>query len=370
MADEWIGIIETTRHKYMKGASNMTLRKRLLLAMLRQRGRIVYNCSGDELRWQVKFSQPPISQYGDGGLVDFSNHQAYKQLGVDWRGYIGTDAMSKKQYEMNKGDEALVKLFQGKSNNLRDSISDNFAGEMYRDGEAPGRENCIHGLETFLNHGTVTAGDRIAAPADTYGVTQLSTAPAAYGGSWSDGMTAKPNASLGTDWPDGQGSPEYDFNAPKLVNWSSSAWGTSATTWEANCWRVVSQTITWLTTTGGEDGIPTLGAMSPDMFQGYKNAQEVKTRITVPHKGAQDLGFGNTLNQDGCALYPDFDCPVETAYFLNLAHVTINSLCPELFWMEGPDKDFRNGWSWVWGIGFYGNVTYKPKHVAKVARYA
>lgn len=370
MADEWIGLISATKPKFMKGASDMTMRKRLLLAFLQKRGRIAFNASGTELIWQLMFSQPPVSQNSDGAVIDFSNHRAYRQVSVDWRGYVATDTLTQKQNLMNRGEEALVNLFQSKSNNLRTSISDTFAGEIYKDGEATGRENSVHGLETFMGAGACAETDRIAQPSDTYGLGSLSTQLGAYGGSWTSALSTKPNATVATDWPDGSGSSEYDFNSPKLVNWSSSNWGTGATTWEANCWRVVSQTITWLTTTGGEDGMPTLGAMSPDMFQGYKNAQEVKTRITVPHKESQDLGFGNTLNQDGVALYPDFDCPVGTAYFLNVSQMMIHSLTPQLFWMEGPDKDPRSNWSWLWGIGFWGNAEFKPKHFAKVAAYA
>lgn len=370
MADEWIGLVSSTRARYMKGASDMTMRKRLLLAFLQKRGRIAYNASGTELVWQLMFSQPPVSQNGDGAVIDFSNHRAYRQVSIDWRGYVATDTLTQKQNAMNKGEEQLVNLFQSKTNNLRQALDNTFAGEIYKDGEATGRENAIHGLETFLAAGTVTAADRIAAPSDTYGLGQLSTVPGLYGGSWSSGLTTKPNASLATDWPDGNGTVEYDFNAPKLVNYTSSNWGTGATTWEANAWRVVSQMITWLTTTGGADGMPTIGVLAPDLFQGYKNAQEVKTRITVPHKESQDLGFGQTLNQDGVALQSDFDCPAGVGYFLNVNQMMIHSLMPELFWMEGPDKDPRSNWSYLWGLGFWGNAEFKPKHFGKIAAYA
>lgn len=72
------------------------------------------------------------------------------------------------------------------------------------------------------------------------------------------------------------------------------------------------------------------------------------------------------MNQDGVAIQADFDCPAATGYMLNLDTVSIKSIMPELFWMEGPDKDPRTLWSWLWGVGFYGNATFQPKHIAKL----
>lgn len=368
---EWIGIINSTKPKYMKGASDLTIRSRLILSMLRKKGRIEYNSSGDKCYWQVEFSQPPVEAYGDGGVVDFSNHDAFRQLSHDWRGYVGTDTLSKKQNAMNSGDEALINLFQTKSNRLAKSMKDNYSGELFKDGEATGRENSIHGLETFMGDGTTVAGDIIAQPSDTYGLGALSTALGNQGGSWSADLSTSPNAAIATDWPNGQGDVEYDFLSPKLPNWSSNAWGTGSQLWEDNCWRVISQTITWLTTTGGPDGMPDICLLASHLFQGYKNSNEAIRRINIPHQMANDLGFaGNTLNQDGCAITADFDCPVNTGYMANLDTVVLKSLFPELFWMEGPDKDPRTGWSWLWGIGHYGNVAYQPKHTAKIKNFA
>jgi len=301
--------------------------------------------------------------------VDFSNHDAFRQLTTGWRGYIATDTLTKKQNAMNKGDEALINLFQTKQNRLMKSISDNFCAELYKDGSAAGRENCVEGLETFMTATTPAAADRIATPNDSYA--GLTTNLANQGGAWSSGLTTFPNSTLATDWPDGQGDSEYDYLAPKLVNWSSSNWGTGSTLWEDNCWRVISQAITWLTTTGGDDGMPDICVLAPNLFQGYKNHEEAIRRISIPHKVASDLGFaGNVLNQDGCAIQSDFDCPVNTGYMLNTSHITISSMMPELFWMEGPDKDPRSAWSWLWGTGFYGNVKYQPKYTAKLKNYA
>lgn len=368
MADEWVGVIHATRPRYMKGASDLTLRSRLLLALLKSKGRIERNVSGPECQWQVEFSQPVVSSYADGGQIDFANHDAFRTLTQDWRGYVATDTLTKKQNAMNSGQEALINLFQTKQNRLMKSLRDNFCGEMYKDGSSAGRENNIHGLETFLTAGTCAATDRVAVCNDTYG--GISTAHGNQGGSWSANLTTKPNSTIATDWPDGQGDVEYDFLSPKLVNWSANNWGTGSTLWEDNCWRVISQTITWLTTTGGEEGMPDICVLAPNLFQGYKNHEETIRRISVPHKKANDLGFaGNVMNQDGVAIQADFDCPVDTGYMLNLDTVTLRSIMPELFWMEGPDKDPRTLWSWLWGTGFYGNCTFQPKHVAKLKNF-
>jgi hypothetical protein len=79
MSDEWIGVINTTKPQYMKGASDLTIRKRLFFSMLKKKGRITYNNSGYEFRWQVEFSQPTMHQHGDGSMIDFTNHQAFQQ---------------------------------------------------------------------------------------------------------------------------------------------------------------------------------------------------------------------------------------------------------------------------------------------------
>jgi hypothetical protein len=371
MSDEWIGVIHSTRPKYMKGASDMTLRKRLFFAMLRKEGRITYNNSGDEFKWQVEFSQPSVTQHGDGSMIDFSNHDAFRQATLDWRGYVATDSMTMKQREMNKGQEALINLFQTKQKRLMKSIDNKFAGECYKDGNATGRENSVHGLESFFDDRTTcAASDELAEPGDTYG--GLNTNLADQGGTWSANGSSYPNATLAKDWPDGQGDSEYDYYAPKLVNWSSTGWGTGSTTFEDNCWRVIGQTITWLTISGGDDGFPKLCLLASNLFQSYKNHEEAIRRINVPHKAANDLGFeGNVLNQDGTAISADYDVPYNTGYMMNISNIEIASLMPELFWMQGPDRDPRTAWSYLWGCGFYGNLRVdSPKYFAKLYNYA
>ena len=370
MSDEWIGVINTTMPKYMKGASDMTIRKRLFFAMLKRKGRFTYNNSGYEMRWQVEFSQPTMHQHGDGSMIDFTNHQAFQQAVLPWSGYQVSDSITMKQKAMNSGNEALINLFKTKQGRIMKKLQNGLASEIYKAGGGAGTENAIYGLETFLTETTPGAADRIATPNDSYG--GLNTNLADQGGTWTSALSTYPNATLAKDWPDGSGDAEYDYFAPKLVNWSSTGWGTGSTSFEDNCWRAIGQTITWLTVQGGDEGMPEICVLAPNLFQSYKNHEEAIRRISIPHKTANDLGFGgNVLNQDGCAISADFDCPANTGYMINTSNVEIASLMPELFWTRGPNEDPRSGYAALWASGFYGQLKVdSPKYIAKLKNYA
>lgn len=371
MADNWVGIVHTTRPKYQRGWTDMTTRNRLRLAMMRMRSRFETNQSGTHCQWQIQHDRPRSIPYADGVPVDFGQHDNYRTLSIDWRGIVNPDSMTMFQQAQNKGEEALINMFQNKLNDCNKALQEDIGVDMYLDGEATGRENNIHGLETFLGEDpTIVAADLIAKPSDTYGLGALSTVPGADSGTWSSSLAVPPSAVLANDWPFGSGSRSYDYNSPKLVNWSSSSWGTGSTEWEDNCWRVISQAIIWLTTLGGKDGMPTICSLSSDLWSGYKNHHEVVRRINVPHKEAWDLGFRDTLNQDGVAIHCDFDCPVQTGYIENLNHVTVSSIMPQFIWSKGPEQEPRSFWTWLMAAGFFGNLKYRPKHVAKLYPYA
>jgi hypothetical protein len=365
-------MVTTTIPKFQKGWSDLTIRHRVFLAALAKKGRIEYNASGLENVWQIEFSQPEVTVFNDSGqTLQFSNHDAFRQVSTGWGHYIATDSMGKLQDMANKGDEALVSLFQTKMNRLAKSIKDNIHLECYGDGEAPGRAGHLHGLETFLGVGTVTAGDLVAIPDDTYGKTLLPTKPGSLGGRWSASGTTFPNATLAKDWPNGSGEAAFDAASPKLVNWSSNAWGTNSTLWEDNCWRSISQTITWLYILGGSDGLPGVCVMSSDLYQGFKNHHEVLRRLMVPHNMSDDIGYeGLAFNMEGVALTTEYGIPAQTAYMMNMDHIVMRSLHDDLIWVEGPDKVPERGWAWVMAAGFFGNLCFQPKYVAKLYPYA
>ncbi len=367
MANEWVGVIQANAPEFVKGYEDLTIRNRYILMLMKQKGRFEYNKGGYELNWQFQFDENNFSPYADGGNLAFDRSDLWRRLTIDYRAYVGTDLMTDLEKEKNKGNTQLINRYNEIGKQLMSGISNRFGGELYKDGNEAGRENCIHGLESFMGSGTTVAADRIAKPDNDYAgkATDVGT----FGGAWSNSLSTSPNANLATDWPDGSGDVKYDCLSPKLVNWSSTSWGTGATTWEDNCHRVLSQGQTWLTMTGGKESQVDLFVCASNLFQGYKNSLENLRRVVVPHKGANDLGFGMAINQDGMAVMPDYDCPVNVGYFLNASQMYICSQKPELFWTKGPDWAIER-LSWLWACGFYGNAKFNTKFFGKVKNYA
>lgn len=363
---EHIAVLTTTISQYAKGAEDNTIRRRILLAMLRKNGKITYGNSGTSLTWQVEFSQPQMRQLGDAGEITFAEHIAYKQCTLDWRGYVITDLLTEKQMLMNRGPEALVNLYKTKTDNMIKSFNAGINAQFYVDGNASGNENAIHGFGSCLGYSNAAAGNLIATPNDTYA--GLSTNLGTYGGSWTAAGTA-PNATLAKDWPYGSGDSEYDFFAPKILNATSSAWGTGSTTWSDNCERVISRANLWLRATGGDGGAPIMFLFGTDMFAGIRDYYSAKQRIIVPFKEAEDLGFTDTFNIDGCGVGYDFDCPAASGYGLKIAEMELACMYDSLYAVEGPEKYMRTN-SYLTKLGFFGNMKLKPKHMAYIAALA
>lgn len=368
MADEWVGIVKAVAPKYLKGAADLTVRRRLILKMLEARGLISLNYMGSHTtKFDVDYKEPPVESYGDGGIVHYERRDYLKQGEIDWRGYVATDLMTLKEQEESKGDTVLVDRYKRIFPKLTKSVRQAIGLEFYSDGSAAGNENRFAGLETFCGKGECAATDIIAQPNDTY--LGLSTT-LGQGGRWSTDLLTKPNATVATDWPEGEGSTEYDYWSPKLVNWSSSAWGTSKTAWKDNCETVLRRTIQWLSLTAGIESSTLLCVLAGHMFTEWKDALSAKQRILVPFKEAADLGFNtDVLNFEGLAVQTEFGIKANTGYVVNVDTTELCILPDDLIKSKGPDYD-ADSLSWKFSVYTFGNFKFLPKACAKLFNYA
>lgn len=367
MSNEWIGVLQTTMPKYLKGASDRTIRKRLWLSLMKKRGRITEGHTGTELKWQAQFAEPPVEARGDDQVVNYVRQDLYRQMTLDWKEYNSTDRMTEREKLINSGNEALIRRYDQIMPNLIKRMDNALGLEMYVDGYASGNQLKFTGYDSFTGTSTTAATDKLAYPSDTYA--GRSTAPGALGGTWSSAATTKPNAALGTDWPGGSGDASYDWNSPKLVNYSASNWGTSSTTWADNCERAIRQALIWCTATSGVDGRPELLVLEQALFADFKNKQSVKQNIFVPHKESEDLGFGDVLNFDGMALHYEFGVPADSGYGHNLMEEELCVLGSGFYKSKGPELDPHTN-SYLFQVLFYGNMKFNPKAQFKLKNYA
>lgn len=364
MSNEWAGVIHANMPNYIKGLENLVMRDRVLLAMLKKHGRIEYNKSSFESIWTVKYSQPEVEPYEDGAVIDFQRHDPALRCSLDWRGYVAQDVMTKKERLMNQGETQIYNRYDTIATNLKESITDTFGAEIYIDGNASGNESRMHGIESFMGYTTTTSASKFAAPDDDYAgrATDLQD----QGGSWSSTL-ATPPVSGGTDWPNGTGTSEYDFYSPKLFN-TAFDWGLSTAGWNLQADLIIRRVASTMRLTGGRAGRPDILLTNGEWLAQYKDLQASKQRIIVPHKAADDLGFPESVNQEGIMLYDDFECPEETAYVFNINQMKLQTLHDSLFFSEGPDYLLDN-LSWRWVVGFFGNLQFKPKFFAKIADF-
>ena len=371
----------TTIANYEKGAQDVTVRSRLFLAMLKRRNRFTYNWSGEECKWQLEYSHPQSQGY-TGGSLDFGSHNPWMQLSQGWRGMVQTQSLDYLTFMKNRSDKvALIKVWEGLANVCMKSLKNDFCGELFNAGTDDDKPL---GLRCILDDddGTLVT-EKIAAPKTTTTYGGKSIGIAQHGGSWSSDMSTSPNAGLATDWPYGQGRPEYDCTSPKLVNVVSSAW-TGQVTWVANAWRVLNTMKTWLSVTGDKEHKPNLCMMAPDYWDGFKENQEAKTHIYLPHKEAADLGFPDALNFEGCAITgTDFDTPASSLYMLNLNMMEVRSMHDVLFKVITGKSGKKTVDDFLTSRGFdldsmanrivilfLGNPVYQPKFVGYGYPYA
>lgn len=364
--DVWAEVTNTTRETYVNKMPDLIARKRLILALLKKKGCIKLNHDGgDHLAWPFRYKESTPIQFGDGNPITFTRKAEHKQAAVAWKSYIDTDQLNWQNAEMNKGQAALVKLSSVKLKNLLSSMQNFFTGELFGDGSGAQE---LDGLEALFATSTTVAGDIVAKPGDTYGT--LSTA-FDTSASWTTGESTSPNASIATDWPYGSGDAHADYWSPVIANDSSNAWGTSSTTWEDNCLRV----LRFLTTVQAHrcaksDGQPDLFLTTSSRMIDLKNRLEQRFRTTTPSKEAEELGFKGTIQYDGVTVDTDFECPAASGYLLSCKNMELVTPCSKLILSEGPDW-YGDRQAWLMLVKFLGNTRFSsPKFQAKTAAVA
>lgn len=368
----WQQVVEQIGEEYLKGAEDLTMRNRFLLSELKRRGRISNKTGGLDIRWKAEVSETEADWVG--GLEDlaYAPDQPFVGYDLDWKQVRRTNLIHRKERAIVAGPAVIVSRYREIIPRLVKEVRNAVCEAIYIDGYASGNEAKLTGLRSCLGHTAASTddADKIAYPSDTYG--GLSTELGNRGGTWSAGLTTKPNIAVATDWPFGSGDAEYDFNTPKLVRDTSTSWSHATKDFANNATQILRFARAALHNTNGGE-VADLCVLDESKFTEFKDKQEGRFSINLPQfKGSEDTGFqGHVLNFEGMTMSSDFDCPAGYAFILqpeDLELVVLNSEGQKgMFYQDGPRFDPHTD-AWLYQVGMIGQMKLSPKSIA--ATYA
>ena len=351
---------------YWKGVSDLTVRNFLTFYMLRKYGAMTFNARGHSQVWNARVKLPQVSPAVDGQPLEFVNWDTDIQYYIGVKGFRGSDMMGEQEYLQSQGaSEQMTYRYDRKSKELGQAMTEALSHSFYKDGNLPANAYIPAGIKTALGYddATLTAADKVARPSGSYA--GQNCALGSLGGSW-PGMPAgqiAPNASLGKQWPFGQGNPEYDGTSGLIINYASPSWGTGSTTWGQNAVAATSWAQTAALHRGGTSmvGAPMNVVMASEMFTDMKQSFRDNNRQIMPWTDG-DLGYpGETLKVDGMVFSMDYAIPYGEAFGFLPQYIEAFFLHNDIFGPIGPEYSMPHV-AYLYYVSSYGNFKFLPKY--------
>lgn len=354
---EALAVLKTTVPAYFKEATDHTVRNRLLLKLLDVQGNVILNMKAPQMIWDIEIREPKVRAITGSDRHVWNETDVYEQLRIDHSELEATEVM-RRRFQMINSDspQAIVEEAGKKMDRLVKVMTRKINSQFYVDGTGA-NALYLNGIGSFMKYATPTAGDWILRPASgtTYG--GLSIELGSLGGTWSAALGTKPCVALGTDWPLGSGSPEYDYNTPKMINVTSSIGGSSG--WSANCLKAIRRMTQSIRQTGGDGTVPMIQLLSQELYSQVEDLLEQRERTRIDDY-ASNLGFPSTLSYNGSLLTSDFDCPAGIGYAINPSTTALYSVHSDLFFTDS-DWSTESQLS-QFLVGFLGNWVMQPKY--------
>ena len=347
---DWARVIGTTIVNHLREEELTTFRKFKVFAMLEQSGNVMMNQSGRGMDWNVRFRNAPVTGNTGDTPRTFSRVNMWKRPELSWRGFTTTDAIYRREMLENRGQQALVDVASKMAERLKESLEQHLSYQPYVDGNAPGRENDFHGMESFLGYST-SAGQaqtidesvsgvataRTASESDRYGFPQdnyagLSTQLGFYGGGRLGGGTGV--------WPNVPVDPEFDFYSPLIINYNSNRFEGGVTSWRANCVFAMREGIHGCKRNDTKEAQIDMVVLDRQLYIQFLNTYRKDERIIVSKEtGLKALGFADTVSLDGVDITSEYAVPRGKGYGISIGNMELRCLESQLFVGEGPFFD-------------------------------
>jgi len=343
----WARGLATTIKKYVKGETEQLLRNRKLFAMINDRGRVMYNLSGTSINWKVRYRHAPLSGFDYGDTLSFAAVNRWKEAELPWRGVAATDVITESERLQNRGQEAIVNVVDGMVKRLMEDCTEQAGDMFYYDGNATGHAKDWHGIESFMSASGAASGGYVGVNDDNYA--GLSTALAAYGGSWTG------------NWPTGTGDAHYDFWTPTIVDYTDTAWSAATKTWPNTCIEALRYGIIKGQKNKSRKGQMDVIILNDELLRQFKDKLQTEEQLNVSQNGPSGLyrlGFTDTINFDGVDITKEYGVPDGVGYGWCMDNVELMSLQDDIFVSKEPDFDMESQ-ATRFAIVNYGNLKFE-----------
>lgn len=378
----WARELATTIADYGKGYEDDLMGQRVLLASLKKKGNIMYNCGGSanasdagDFTWQVPYRQAGLQVDDFETSLSPVRQDRWQRAGLNYIGYSMTDQITKREKLRNKGPEQIIDVFKNMAKQLLNDGGQQFSKEFYTDSSASGNSGRLSGIETMMaytqtmditsitNAGrSANAADLVAYSNDTYA--GLVTSVGNYGGSWNTDITS---AAAFKTWPAGRGDMQFDFYTPIIVNVTSTSFSQATHDFANQCLEAARYLFAHNGRYTMTRKMNKILMLERDYYRQMLNKLDAKERFLADSQdGLRALGFADGFTIDGVDVTWEIDMPATTGYLWDVDNMQLRSCQDSLFYTDGPTwHDIQR--SFVTILDFYGQLKFHaPRFFGKL----
>lgn len=360
-------VSKATLSKWAKRVSDQAEKKMQLIPILRKKGRIKTLDGGGELRWIVRNKYHELLGHVDGLDRSYNRLNDLVNATLPWAGYELVDAITPVEKAQNKGESAVVRLFDQKVAQMQMSAAQRMAGQLYNDASVAQTSIPLplHGIESMMSFTSQTNTDEFQTTSDdTYAGISTSR----------------------TVWTSTTTDPGYEGWSPVIVNANRTVGG-SAVAWADAADEYLRAGIIKSQVTADADDVVDVVLLRQSPFKDLLNLLDDKERKTVAAGYAESAyGFrpGQTVQFEGAMVGWDHACPSTDADSYEVFGYGFNTSKMELNMLDIPG--FTRGKDSLFGfqefvdpgtaasllrLMFYGQIKFEsPRYFAKFSKMA
>jgi len=355
--------LQSNRTKLLDGITDACTRNLQMMALLKSQGNILYGQDGFGMFWKVKYKLHQVVGSNGERARSYRQINQFKTARLDYRGYEANDTISRKELKQNRGDSAIIKIFDNFEKNLIDSMEQGLGPQFYVDGDNPANPDSWHGLLSMVRHNgeTIEAAnntararndaDRVIAPEGTYA--GLDCGLGTYGGSQTE---------TNVTWPEGTANTEYDFWSPLMLQWDGTGF-TGATDGAKLVDALQYGLIHAQRNTNKNGSISNFWTDRTNFYKLKQHATSLQTIEVTTGGELYKLGFKNTIEVDGVTCSFENAIPNGYGFGLNMADMELHCLDDDMFEIDGPEWDMDLQ-IWKTAVQTNSNLLYKsPRNV-------